>query len=187
MPGIDPRDPATRGHLGDSLNLRPRRAVGEAERRKRDRSFRNSQLWPRFDKKIVKENRRVQRTPNPEPQHQNPAPRTPNPEPHRSPSMTSRKSSCAPRRSLLPRRFRSRRSSSSFRSISAPSSGRFWPASPRRISPTHWSDAPSSSWRTSQPAKLMGIESNGMVLAASSESGQPVLLTVDAEPGWQVR
>jgi methionyl-tRNA synthetase len=38
-----------------------------------------------------------------------------------------------------------------------------------------------------KPAKLMGIESNGMVLAASSEGGQPVLLTVDAEPGWRVR
>ncbi len=38
-----------------------------------------------------------------------------------------------------------------------------------------------------KPAKLMGIESNGMVLAASSEAGQPVLLTVDAEPGWLVR
>jgi methionyl-tRNA synthetase len=37
------------------------------------------------------------------------------------------------------------------------------------------------------PAKLMGIESNGMVLAASTESGQPVLLTVEADPGWTVR
>ena len=38
-----------------------------------------------------------------------------------------------------------------------------------------------------RPAKLMGIESNGMVLAASSETGQPVLLSVGAEPGWRVR
>ena len=38
-----------------------------------------------------------------------------------------------------------------------------------------------------KPAKLMGIESNGMVLAASPEGGQPVLLTVEAEPGWRVR
>ena len=38
-----------------------------------------------------------------------------------------------------------------------------------------------------KPAKLMGIESNGMVLAASPEGGQPVLLTVDADPGWRVR
>ena len=38
-----------------------------------------------------------------------------------------------------------------------------------------------------KPAKLMGIESNGMVLAASPEGGKPVLLTVDAEPGWRVR
>ncbi len=38
-----------------------------------------------------------------------------------------------------------------------------------------------------KPAKLMGIESNGMVLAASPEGGAPVLITVDAEPGWRVR
>jgi methionyl-tRNA synthetase len=38
-----------------------------------------------------------------------------------------------------------------------------------------------------KPAKLMGIESNGMVLAASPDGGQPVLVTVDAEPGWRVR
>ena len=36
-------------------------------------------------------------------------------------------------------------------------------------------------------AKLMGIESNGMVLAASPEGGKPVLVSVDAEPGWRVR
>ncbi len=40
-----------------------------------------------------------------------------------------------------------------------------------------------------QPAKLMGIESNGMVLAASGESGQSVLLFVDPPlpPGTRVR
>jgi methionyl-tRNA synthetase len=38
-----------------------------------------------------------------------------------------------------------------------------------------------------KPAKLMGIESNGMVLAASPDGGKPVLITVDAEPGWRVR
>ena len=38
-----------------------------------------------------------------------------------------------------------------------------------------------------KPAKLMGIESNGMVLAASSDDGKPVLVTVEAEPGWRVR
>jgi methionyl-tRNA synthetase len=38
-----------------------------------------------------------------------------------------------------------------------------------------------------KPAKLMGIESDGMVLAASPEGGKPVLVTVDAEPGWRVR
>ena len=42
-----------------------------------------------------------------------------------------------------------------------------------------------------QPAKLMGIESNGMVLAATAEDGRPILLTVDdvtsAAPGMRVR
>ena len=38
-----------------------------------------------------------------------------------------------------------------------------------------------------KPAKLMGIESNGMVLAASTETGQPILLSVDGEPGMRVR
>jgi len=40
-----------------------------------------------------------------------------------------------------------------------------------------------------QPAKLMGIESNGMVLAASPEGGKPVLVTFDREtaPGTRVR
>jgi len=34
-----------------------------------------------------------------------------------------------------------------------------------------------------KPAKLMGIESNGMVLAASPEGGKPVLVTFDQDPG----
>jgi methionyl-tRNA synthetase len=41
-----------------------------------------------------------------------------------------------------------------------------------------------------QPAKLMGIESNGMVLAASLEGGKPQLITFDAPappPGTRVR
>jgi methionyl-tRNA synthetase len=38
-----------------------------------------------------------------------------------------------------------------------------------------------------KPAKLMGIESNGMVLAASPDGGKPVLVTVEADPGWRVR
>jgi methionyl-tRNA synthetase len=40
-----------------------------------------------------------------------------------------------------------------------------------------------------KPAKLMGIESNGMVLAASPEGGKPTLITFEAgvEPGWRVR
>jgi methionyl-tRNA synthetase len=33
-----------------------------------------------------------------------------------------------------------------------------------------------------KPAKLMGIESNGMVLAASTDDGKPLLLAVDGEP-----
>jgi methionyl-tRNA synthetase len=40
-----------------------------------------------------------------------------------------------------------------------------------------------------KPAKLMGIESNGMVLAASPDGGQPVLVAFDAAPapGTRVR
>jgi methionine--tRNA ligase beta chain len=40
-----------------------------------------------------------------------------------------------------------------------------------------------------KPAKLMGIESNGMVLAASPDGGKPVLLGFDQEipPGVRVR
>jgi methionyl-tRNA synthetase len=40
-----------------------------------------------------------------------------------------------------------------------------------------------------QPAKLMGIESNGMVLAASSEAGTPILVDPGpgAQPGMRVR
>jgi methionyl-tRNA synthetase len=40
-----------------------------------------------------------------------------------------------------------------------------------------------------KPAKLMGVESNGMVLAASPEGGKPMLLTFEnpPEPGTRVR
>ena len=40
-----------------------------------------------------------------------------------------------------------------------------------------------------QPATLMGIQSNGMVLAASTEAGKPILLEPGpgAEPGMRVR
>ena len=40
-----------------------------------------------------------------------------------------------------------------------------------------------------KPARLMGIESNGMVLAASPDGGRPILVTFDeaVEPGWRVR
>jgi methionyl-tRNA synthetase len=40
-----------------------------------------------------------------------------------------------------------------------------------------------------KPAKLMGIESNGMVLAASPDEGKPALLGFDAAPapGTRVR
>jgi methionyl-tRNA synthetase len=40
-----------------------------------------------------------------------------------------------------------------------------------------------------KPAKLMGVESNGMVLAASAEGGKPILLSVEesAVPGMRVR
>jgi methionyl-tRNA synthetase len=40
-----------------------------------------------------------------------------------------------------------------------------------------------------KPAKLMGIESNGMVLAASPEGGKPRLISFDGDvpPGTRVR
>ena len=40
-----------------------------------------------------------------------------------------------------------------------------------------------------KPAKLMGIESNGMVLAASPDGGKPMLVAFDAPPapGTRVR
>ena len=40
-----------------------------------------------------------------------------------------------------------------------------------------------------KPAKLMGIESNGMVVAASGDGGKPVLLGFSeaTESGWRVR
>jgi len=40
-----------------------------------------------------------------------------------------------------------------------------------------------------KPAKLMGIESNGMVLAASPDGGSPTLVAFDKEiaPGTRVR
>lgn len=40
-----------------------------------------------------------------------------------------------------------------------------------------------------QPATLMGVESNGMVLAASPDGGKPVLLSLDVPPppGTRVR
>ena len=40
-----------------------------------------------------------------------------------------------------------------------------------------------------KPAKLMGIESNGIVLAASTETGTPILIVPGegSEPGMRVR
>ena len=40
-----------------------------------------------------------------------------------------------------------------------------------------------------KPAKLMGIESNGMVLAASTDGGKPMLVSFDEPPapGTRVR
>jgi len=38
-----------------------------------------------------------------------------------------------------------------------------------------------------KPAKLMGIESDGMVLAASTDAGKPILLSVEGEAGMRVR
>ena len=40
-----------------------------------------------------------------------------------------------------------------------------------------------------KPAKIMGVESNGMVLAASAEGGKPMLVGFDTppDPGTRVR
>ena len=40
-----------------------------------------------------------------------------------------------------------------------------------------------------KPAKLMGIESNGMILAASAEGGKPVLVAFDGDiaPGSRIK
>ena len=38
-----------------------------------------------------------------------------------------------------------------------------------------------------KPAKLMGIESNGMVLAASPDGGKPMLVAFDAPPALGTR
>jgi methionyl-tRNA synthetase len=40
-----------------------------------------------------------------------------------------------------------------------------------------------------RPAKLMGVESNGMVLAASPDGGKPILLAFDEPPapGTRIR
>jgi methionyl-tRNA synthetase len=39
-----------------------------------------------------------------------------------------------------------------------------------------------------KPAKLMGIESNGMVLAASPDGGHPIIVNAEpAAPGTRVR
>ena len=40
-----------------------------------------------------------------------------------------------------------------------------------------------------KPAKLMGIESNGMVLAASPDGGKPMLVAFDGDPapGTRIR
>jgi methionine--tRNA ligase beta chain len=40
-----------------------------------------------------------------------------------------------------------------------------------------------------KPAKLMGVESNGMLLAASAEGGRPILINFDEPPapGTRIR
>jgi len=40
-----------------------------------------------------------------------------------------------------------------------------------------------------KPAKLMGIESNGMILAASAEGGKPVLVAFESDvaPGSRIK
>ena len=63
--------------------------------------------------------------------------------------------------------------------MSAPSSERSWPASRRRINPSSSSAGRSPIVFNLKPAKLMGIESNGMVLAASVDGGKPILVAFD--------
>ena len=63
------------------------------------------------------------------------------------------------------------------------------PASPRPTSRRRWSAGRSSIVFNLKPAKLMGIESNGMVLAASPEGGKPMLVSFEEPPapGTRVR
>ena len=82
-----------------------------------------------------------------------------------STSPSSRRWSCAPRGSPPPRRSPARRSSSSCRSTSAARSARSWPASPRATRPRRSSGKTIVLVANLKPAKLMGVESNGMVLA----------------------
>ncbi len=66
-----------------------------------------------------------------------------------------------------------------WRRRSAPSS----PASPRSYEPRRSSAGTVAIVFNLKPAKLMGIESNGMVLAASPEGGKPTLVTLRGAAG----
>ena len=50
-----------------------------------------------------------------------------------------------------------------------------WPASPKPTRPQSWSNRKVVIVANLQPRKLKGIESNGMIVAASVEGGKPVL------------
>ena len=171
------------GVSGDSLSLdRDGNWRAEGERI----LIQDSQLWPRFDKKASKE-RSVSE--NPEPRTPEPEPRTQNPElrtahitidDFKKVELRTAKVIAA---EAVPKSKKLIKLQVDLgteqRTILAGIAEAYQPES--LVGRTVVIVA------NLQPAKLMGIESNGMVLAASSETGQPVLLTVDAEPGWKVR
>ena len=111
-------------------------------------------LWPRFDRKTAKE-KTVSETIQPAPSAPIPAPAdVPGP-----PAATDGRIAIdqflnvelRTAKVIAAENYRSRRSSSSFRSISAPSSARFSPALPKPISPNRSLAGPSSLSRTSSP------------------------------------
>ncbi len=90
-------------------------------------------------------------------------------------SRTSRRCGCGRRGSSPPSACPSRTSSCGCRWISAASSVRSSPASPRRYAPEALVGRNVVVVANLKPAKLMGVESNGMVLAATvGEAGEPV-------------
>ncbi len=97
-------------------------------------------------------------------------------------SRTSRGSGCGRPGSSPPSACPSRTSSCGSRSISATSSARSSPGIAAQYEPEALVGRNVVVVANLKPAKLMGVESNGMVLAASvGEAGAPVLLDVPAD------